>query len=90
MVAVRGTPVIDGRIDDAAWHMAPWSDVFVQRIPQTGARAAHRTRARVLYDEWGLYVAIACETATRPAARLSHRDEIPNGEWVRVMIDARG
>ncbi len=90
VTAVAGTPTVDGHLGDAAWRAAPWTDEFLQRSPQTGAAATHRTRARVLYDAQNLYIAIECATSTRPAARLSRRDVMPVGEFVRVMIDARG
>nr|AYC79673.1 hypothetical protein [uncultured bacterium] len=88
--AVRGTPAVDGALGDAAWQGAPWTPRFVQRQPALGARATHGARARIAYDDDALYVAVECEATARPVARLGRRDAIPNGDWVRVMVDARG
>lgn len=90
VTATPGTPTVDGRLDDPVWLAAPWTEDFLQRSPETGAAATHRTRARVLYDAQNLYIALECTTTARPAVRLSRRDATPTGEWARVMIDARG
>jgi len=88
--AARGTPVLDGRLDDEAWTRATPSARFVQRSPNTGAPARHATTARVLYDDRAIYVGIQCETDARPIERLARRDVTPTGEWVRVLLDTRG
>ncbi len=58
--AVRAvaTPVIDGRLDDQAWQTAPSMDGFTQREPMEGGTPSQPTRARVLFDDAGLYVAV--------------------------------
>lgn len=49
-------PVVDGRLDDAAWASAPVLDGFVQREPVQGALVSERTEVRVLFDDQALYV----------------------------------
>ncbi|MBI5534341.1 MAG: carbohydrate binding family 9 domain-containing protein [Deltaproteobacteria bacterium] len=88
--AKRGTPAVDGILDDAAWKAAPWTGPFVQREPAVGARASHQTRTRVTYDDRAVYVAVECETDARVEARMGRRDQIPTGEALRVLIDAHG
>lgn len=88
--AVRGTPVVDGSLEEKAWSAAPWVGPFVQREPAFGVRGTRQTRTRVTYDDFALYVAVECETGGLPDARLGRRDQIPSGEAVRVLVDARG
>lgn len=49
-------PTIDGRLDEAAWAMAPAITNFVQQLPQTGYPARFQTLVRVMYDADHLYV----------------------------------
>jgi len=49
-------PVIDGRLDDAAWAAARPMGDFVQREPVEGRAASERTEVRVLFDNDAIYV----------------------------------
>ncbi|MEQ1691161.1 MAG: carbohydrate binding family 9 domain-containing protein, partial [Gemmatimonas sp.] len=49
--------VMDGRLDEPAWELAPVLSNFVQQLPETGLPATFRTDVRVLYDDDHLYVA---------------------------------
>jgi len=51
-------PEIDGRLDDAAWQLAPVHGHFVQREPHFGAPATEQTEFRVLYDDRTIYIAV--------------------------------
>jgi transglutaminase-like putative cysteine protease len=55
-VCHRGSPQIDGRLDEAEWAAAPWTAEFVDI--QGGAMPAPRfgTRARMLWDDEFLYI----------------------------------
>ncbi|MBI5512964.1 MAG: carbohydrate binding family 9 domain-containing protein [Deltaproteobacteria bacterium] len=87
--ARRGTPALDGALDDALWRSVAPAAGFLQRQPTFGAAATHGTTVRVAYDDRALYVAVACVTRGRPEQRLSRRDVLPPGEWVRVLVDGR-
>lgn len=54
-------PVIDGRLDDAIWQKAPWSEHFVDiegpRRPAPGLD----TRVRMAWDDSALYIAAMME-----------------------------
>lgn len=56
--ALRGTPVIDGGLDDAAWTAAPPVRDFVLHTGQ--GLAKEPTRAWVTFDDEALYVAFDC------------------------------
>ena len=54
---VVAPPVIDGRLDDAAWDGAPEIDDFHQTSPGDGTPSTERTVVRVAYDDEYLYIA---------------------------------
>ena len=51
------TPIIDGRLDDAAWEGAAFVDDFHQTVPTNGAPPTEQTIVRVTYDDEYLYIA---------------------------------
>ena len=55
---VSDPPLIDGRLDDAAWGQAAPMSGFVQREPQDGQPASERTEVRVVFDDEALYVGV--------------------------------
>ena len=74
-------PVLDGRLDDAAWRVAaPVSDLR-QREPFEGAPATERTEVRVLHDDHTLYIGIHAFDSEpgRIVARILERDRIMQG-----------
>src|SRR5262245_59221379 len=84
-------PVLDGRLDDAAWAGAPEHDAFTQKFPNERARPVGRTSFRVLYDDKAIFIGIECEQVDVPVvARLTRRDRPIESDWVSVGIDARG
>ena len=105
-VAHRATPapVVDGRLDDAAWRQAPWTAPFVDIVGV--ARPAPRllTRAKILWDDDYLYVGADLEepdvwgTLTEPDDTVWHDDDFelfvdPHGDglaYYEVEINALG
>ena len=67
---------IDGRLDDAAWRDAPWTDDFVDIEGDKKPSPALRTRAKMLWDDEYFYIAAEMEEphvwATLTRARLGH------------------
>ena len=49
-VAPASRPVLDGRLDDAAWTLATPIGGLMQRDPQEGAAATEQVDVRILYD----------------------------------------
>ncbi len=83
-------PVLDGRLDDAAWSRAAPARGFVQFTPNPGAPASHDTEARVAYDDQAVYVALRMHDP-RPdsiVGQLSRRDENPYSDRVLVAFDS--
>jgi len=58
--AVRAArpPVIDGRLDDDCWILAPLAGPFTQRDPDEGQAPTQRTEVRFLYDDEALKVRV--------------------------------
>jgi hypothetical protein len=47
---------IDGRLDDAAWSKAAWSDAFIDIVGEDHPRPRFRTRMKMLWDDKYLYI----------------------------------
>jgi hypothetical protein len=89
-VHVDSPPVLDGRLDDAAWQRAPASATFAQKAPREGDRPTNRTTVRVVYDENAMYVAVDCEQRGAPVvSRLTRRDREVEADWVSVALGTR-
>lgn len=92
MTAARTStpPVIDGRLDDAAWQKAPASDAFAQKFPHEGAPPSDRTTVRVLYDDEAIYIGIECDQVHAPVVQhLSRRDRLVEADRVEVDLGTR-
>ncbi len=57
----ESAPTIDGRIDDAVWQAAPWSEDFVDIEGDKRPKPRFRTRMKMLWDEKALYIAAELE-----------------------------
>ncbi|MCU0626409.1 MAG: carbohydrate binding family 9 domain-containing protein, partial [Gemmatimonadaceae bacterium] len=84
-------PVIDGRLDDAAWRAAPVASGFTQREPRAGEASRYRTEVRVLHDAQAIYIGVhAHDPAPDSIGRqLARRDpEDIYSDWINVGIDS--
>jgi hypothetical protein len=84
-------PVVDGRLDEPEWALAPADDRFTQDFPSSGARPSMRTSVRVLYDDRALYVGVTAYDP-RPEsilARLSRRDRTVPSDAIHLYLDPR-
>ena len=57
---VEDGPVLDGRLDDAVWALAPPAGPFLQVEPVAGGGPSERTEFRVIYDDVALYIGVWC------------------------------
>ena len=53
-------PVIDGKVDDAAWESVVPHTTFTQQDPRLGEPATERTEVRLLFAEKTVYVSFVC------------------------------
>jgi hypothetical protein len=92
LAAVRTNrpPLIDGRLDDAAWQLAAPTDAFTQQFPFDGSKPSERTQLRVLYDDDAIYFGFDCDQVNTPIIeKLTRRDRDSESEWVWIQIDSR-
>ena len=66
---------LDGRLDDAAWAAAPWTEDFIDIVGDSKPRPRYRTRAKMLWDDQYLYIAAEMEEPDLWAV-YTKRDEI--------------
>ena len=52
---------LDGRLDEAAWTAAPWTDLFVDIVGDRRPRPRFRTRAKMVWDDEYFYFAAEME-----------------------------
>jgi len=87
-VRVDEPPVIDGRLDDAAWQGVEPVSGFVQVNPDEGQPAAHETIVRVVYDERTLYIAVRCEDEAGIRAAQVRRDgDLGGDDSISIALD---
>ena len=83
-------PVIDGRLDEAAWQRGVALDGFVQREPYEGRAVSERTEVRVLYDDVALYIG-AWLFDSEPSGIVfseTRRDaELSDSDAFRIVLD---
>lgn len=83
-------PVVDGRLDEAAWKKAPPSGAFTQKLPEDGKAPAEPTIVRVLYDDKAIYVGVECVQRTAPLVMpLTRRDRDVESDSVAVNFATR-
>ncbi|MYK89164.1 MAG: hypothetical protein F4018_12970, partial [Acidobacteria bacterium] len=82
-------PIIDGRLDDAAWRDAVLVTDFTQTNPVEGAAPTEQTEVRIAYDADHLYFAFYAHYTdpTQIRANRADRDQLRRDDWIAVMFD---
>ncbi len=89
-VRVAQPPLVDGRLDDAAWRDAPVAKGLGQYNPNVDQPMTEKTEFRVVYDDINLYVGVWCYDSEpeRITARVMSRDgTLSADDHVVVIID---
>ncbi|MDE2834808.1 MAG: DUF5916 domain-containing protein [Bacteroidota bacterium] len=86
----RGSIVIDGVLDEAAWTQAAVATDFMQYSPNEGEPATQRSNVRILYGEHSVYIsAYLFDTEPSGIRRiLGRRDEFNQADWFIASIDS--
>ena len=67
--------MVDGRLDERAWQMAPWTELFVDIEGNLRPKPYFETRAKLMWDSSYLYVAAELKE-TNVWATLTERDAV--------------
>jgi len=81
-------PKLDGKLDEAAWVDAPFTNVFVNTL--TGEPVRQKTSAKMLWDDKFLYVAFESQDDDIWGEFDKRDDKLWQQEVVEMMIDANG
>jgi hypothetical protein len=88
---LKTAPVIDGKLDEAAWTEALVLDGFTQMEPNDGQPSTERTVVRIGYDAKALYVGFRCYTADAkklaPLGSMNRDANLDNEDHVEIAID---
>src|SRR5688500_4616076 len=82
--------IIDGKLTEPVWELAPPINEFVQREPAEGSAPSQRTDARIAFDTVALYVAVrAYDTEPqRIVGMLTRRDQRTPSDWLKIVVDS--
>jgi len=83
-------PLVDGRLDDAAWDAAPWTEDFVDIRGGAWPPPPLRTRARLLWDDAFLYVGAELEEPHLWATYRDHDAVIYHEHDFELFLDPDG
>lgn len=92
MTAVRingPSPVIDGRLNDAAWSDAVFVSDFLQKEPNEGVVPEFRTEVTILYSDDAVYAGarMYCDDPSSIITELNRRDRVGNAEVIILSLD---
>jgi hypothetical protein len=86
----RSPIVIDGKLDDAAWAGAPWTDDFVDIEGDRKPKPRFRTRVKMLWDDENLYIAAELQEPHVWATLTKHDSVIFHDNDFEVFLDPDG
>jgi hypothetical protein len=87
---VAAPPTIDGRLDDAAWHHAPWSEPFVDIEGDRRPAPRLGTRVKLAWDDSTLYLAGEMEEPDLWATLTTRDAVIFHDNDFEVFLDPDG
>jgi hypothetical protein len=82
--------VIDGRLDEATWAAAPWTDAFVDIEGDAKPKPHFRTRAKMLWDAHYFYIAAELEEPHVWGTLTQHDAVIFQDNDFEVFLDPDG
>src|SRR5262249_7710511 len=86
-----GSPItVDGRLDDAAWEAAPWSEDYVDMEGDKKPRPRYRTRMKMLWDNACLYIAAELQEPHVWGTLTQHDSVIFHDNDFEVFLDPDG
>ena len=89
-VRAQGPIGVDGRLDEAAWQSAPWSDDFVDIEGDIRAKPPLRTRIKMLWDDQYFYVGAELVEPNLWATQREHDSVIFHENDFELFMDPNG
>ena len=83
-------PVIDGKLDDAAWQASPWSEDFVDIEGDKKPAPRQRTRMKMMWDDKYLYIGAHLFEEHVWATLTKHDSVIFHDNDFEVFLDPDG
>ncbi len=83
-------PIIDGRLDEAVWQLAPVVGGFKTYNPDYGKTMSEGTEVRMAYDSENLYFAYRCfdREPDKIKSVVTSRDNNRADDWVCINLDS--
>ena len=81
---------VDGRLDEADWKKAPWSEPFVDIEGARRARPRYQTRMKMLWDDNALYIGAELEEPDVWATLTQHDAVIFRDNDFEVFLNPSG
>ncbi|MBZ5620851.1 MAG: carbohydrate-binding family 9-like protein [Acidobacteriia bacterium] len=86
-----GSPIrVDGKLDDAAWRKAPWTDWFIDIRGTSQPKPRFRTRVKMLWDDNFFYVAAELTEPDVWATLTGHDSVIFRDNDFEVFLNPTG
>jgi hypothetical protein len=85
-----GAITVDGRPDEEAWRVAPWSEAFVDIEGDRRPAPRYRTRVKMLWDDDALYIAAELEEPHVWATLTQHDSVIFHDNDFEVFLNPEG
>ena len=89
-VRAKGPIDVDGRLDDAPWNDAPWSEDFGDMATGVRPGAALRTRVKMLWDDQYLYIGADVAGPHLWAEMTRHDSPLYQENAVEFFVDPDG
>lgn len=83
-------PIIDGKLDDAVWELAPWSDAFVDIQGNVMPKPTHLTRMKMLWDKDYFYIGVKLDEPHIWATYTERESVIFHENDIEVFLDPDG
>ena len=83
-------PAIDGKLEDAAWAAAPWTDPFEDIEADVKPKPRFETRAKLLWDDEYLYIAANLVEPQVWGTLQKHDDIVFHDNDFELFIDPDG
>lgn len=78
---------IDGKLSPEEWDQVPWTPFFVDITGEEGTEPYRQTRAKMVHDELGLYVAVVMEEPHIWATIMEHDAAVYMNNALEIFLN---